>query len=64
MISVGFCNFSITLATVKVFPDPVTPKSVWYLTFFLILLTNLSTAFCCSGISLCGLLNLKFIDVF
>jgi hypothetical protein len=25
-IGVGFCTFSITLAIVKVFPDPVTPK--------------------------------------
>jgi len=29
MTSVGFCIAAMTLATVNVFPDPVTPKSVW-----------------------------------
>lgn len=27
--SVGFCTFSMMHAIVKVFPDPVTPNSVW-----------------------------------
>jgi hypothetical protein len=28
--SVGFWTFSMTLAMVKVFPVPVTPRRVWY----------------------------------
>ena len=36
MIKVGICNFWITLAKVKVFPDPVTPSRTW--SFFPILI--------------------------
>ena len=30
MTSVGFWTFAMTLAMVKVLPEPVTPSSVWY----------------------------------